>query len=81
MGTAKVFYLTFAVPIISHILFCKKMHFSFTNSKIMINFAALHQDTRRDCIMFNYIKKYGNEKMDSRDGLDGHCMHECTECA
>ena len=35
------------------VLFCKKMHFSFTNSKIMINFAALHQGTRRDCISFN----------------------------
>ena len=44
MGTAKVFCLTFAVPIFSHnsIILQKKMHFSFTNSKIMINFAAFN---------------------------------------
>ena len=60
-------------------------------SKLSTNFDAVvykqdgpqadRQGPRRDCLSFNKIKCYGNEKMDNLDGLDGHCMHERTECA
>ena len=43
MGTAKVFCLTFAVPIFSHSsIILQKNAFSFSNSKNMIIFAALN---------------------------------------